>query len=459
MDAAKYLDTCPPELEAIPMIANFIELVKTDDQYNKFYWCYYGQMKSYLREQTKEFKFEDSAYGLSKLAIGKCEKEAGWNPHGPNVFNYQQQKILSLLFKRNCRLSFMSEDNNPCRPNQEWMDNGKCRDYECNCPGNGLAPDSDLHSDEDLATCNADGLIVCAECDDGYVGQGCEDVERDCEDWEHEDEYGACQANYCPCLMGTGTDIDTSVASDELRAKCTTHGENMCGECYEGYSGDICNVVGAMECKYLMNPEETVAVEQDNVVAKFNLFSSWRLSFGMTSLSSSGAFRNIFRIRNAEGTDFSSVRYVSLNILGGSEYLELVTTQCSDDGDIGDLNSGWHYETTSSSMTNPESFVVLEYLDYIVTIEYNRVQEKMRLYVNGSLKMEKPWASTSVCGETDREVQLMVSNADDNAADVEITGFKYEENTGDDFLGPNYHFEDHEMDNLHNCELTYEDYE
>ena len=55
-------------------------------------------------------------------------------------------------------------------------------------------------------------MIANGDGGDGDDGGGCDDDHVDDDDkydYEHEDEYGVCQFNYCTC-PGNGADIDTS---------------------------------------------------------------------------------------------------------------------------------------------------------------------------------------------------------------------------------------------------------
>lgn len=115
-----------------------------------------------------------------------------------------------------------------------------------------------------------------------------------------------------------------------------------------------------------------------------------------------------------------SIGLVRLDLLGNDQRLLIRTKGCT----------GGRNPLISSN-----SYVGLNVnQDYYITIEYHRGDQRMKVYVNNELWINRPyWGANSVCGDTNREVKLLV--ADGTPADVEVSGFRYEDNPSDEFLG------------------------
>lgn len=241
--ASRFRNVCEPELSTVPWVRDFI--AKVPGQYEEFYWCFYNGTKSIYNNQIEEYPVGESAWGMSRKFIGKCLKHSGQRAYLGDLTT-RDFKALSMLFKRNCRLSDLLDsisgsNGNPCYPNQIWKDDGSCKSFQCTCPGQGRAPDEDIDVDEDLALCYADGVLACAECDsDDIVGQYCDQERRTCRANEFLNEYGACQEYNCYC-SGNGRPPSFDAGdSEEVLATCSADNVNTCAQCFDLWTGEFC---------------------------------------------------------------------------------------------------------------------------------------------------------------------------------------------------------------------------
>lgn len=130
VDASRFADICPSELEDTPMVREFFDnKILQDEDLTNFYWCFFDRTKSIFRDQLT-FPDDITAWDLASEAIGACLTANGLRrnefnePYNP--FNKQEMKILRYMFKRNCRLEWQSEEYGNCQPGEYFDDLGEC---------------------------------------------------------------------------------------------------------------------------------------------------------------------------------------------------------------------------------------------------------------------------------------------------------------------------------------------